>query len=373
MALRKYGLGVVCVCFFIVIENVKATAPEEDGFPNKADGVHFCGEYMPFQNQRVAQHFWGILQESKGRVARIKTRANLFFKTIDPILKQHQVPEDFKYLSIVESALQANATSSKGAHGYWQFMPETARAMGLTISKNTDERRNLVKSTHAACRYFKHLFAQLGSWTLVAAAYNAGPGKLDEYMNRAQSMSYYDLNLRRETGEYLYRVVATKELLTRPERYQSPAVIGDLHKKEKAQYKAAELFLPTPKTRQFIADLDDPTPAKTVLDAPKQLAKNVILTRLREVAPAQKGQVWTFEVTETRVIDNLLIEANDRLYAVVEDVSAKEGLIYLRTLRFYSAHRHEFYNLPFTAINNAGDLGVLTTITTTESISWKRF
>jgi hypothetical protein len=151
----------------------------------------------------------------------IRPRAQKFFQVIDPILKQYQIPLDFKYLCVVESALESKAMSHRGAYGYWQFMPHTARAMGLLVNEGVDERENLVKSTHAACKYFLNLYNQLGSWSLVAAAYNAGPTKVKKYLDHHGKTSYYDLRISAENRRYLYRVLAAKELFTRPEMYAS--------------------------------------------------------------------------------------------------------------------------------------------------------
>jgi membrane-bound lytic murein transglycosylase D len=151
----------------------------------------------------------------------IRKNAPQFFNVIDPILVHYQVPADFKYLCIAESAFTQNATSRKGAVGFWQFMPETARAMGLIVNGKIDERQNLRKSTAAACRYFRQLYHELGSWTLVAAAYNAGPTKMKEYLKINGKRNFYQWSIYSETRKYLYRVVAIKEMMVRPNVYES--------------------------------------------------------------------------------------------------------------------------------------------------------
>jgi membrane-bound lytic murein transglycosylase D len=364
-------LCVWIVIFFLSICFSKATTLEEDTSPANAHGIHFCGETLPFHQQKVVSQFLKIVAQSKGRVAQVRHKANQYFKTIDPILKQNGIPADFRYLSIVESGLQAGVTSAKGAHGYWQFMPETARAMGLVVNAKTDERRHLVKSTQAACRYFKHLFAQLGSWTLVAAAYNAGPARLDAYMSRAESMSYYDLHLNQETGEYLYRILATKELFLRPERYNNTATLAKLPTNpprtlpDTIEQQVTALFLPTTRVE---TDNDELTQAE---NKPKTNLAGTIVTQLHEQGASQKGQIWVFEVTASQVIENTLIEVGDRLYAEVEEVSA--GMIYLRTSRIYSVHRHAFYSLPFAVIDSRGQIGVeINALVAKLPVVWKR-
>ncbi|GAB3256252.1 hypothetical protein GCM10027347_17940 [Larkinella harenae] len=148
-------------------------------------------------------------------------------------MAKYKIPKDFKYLPLVESDLSGTSTSPKGAGGYWQLMPQTARNYGLIVRSGRDERRDLQKSTVAACRYLRELHQELGSWTLVAAAYNSGVTHVQRRIDQQGIRSYYNLRLYRETSTYLYRVLAYKELLTRPRMYSDmlkPAVLADLTK-----------------------------------------------------------------------------------------------------------------------------------------------
>ncbi|MDP2162498.1 MAG: lytic transglycosylase domain-containing protein, partial [Flavobacterium sp.] len=144
--------------------------------------------------------------------------AKQWFKVIDPILKRHGIPEDFRYIPFVESKFR-QGTSSKGAEGFWQFMPETAMQFGLRVDEEVDERLDVVKSTHAACRYLKTLYKEFGNWTLVAAAYNVGEGSLLRTMNAQDNDDYYSLTLNRETSQYVYKLLAAKEIITRPAEF----------------------------------------------------------------------------------------------------------------------------------------------------------
>ncbi|MGA0558261.1 lytic transglycosylase domain-containing protein [Larkinella sp. VNQ87] len=196
--------------------------------------VQFCGEDVPLKQSNVTRRWVTVLlQQSRHRdyLLRLRKRAVKFFPIIEPILVKHGIPRDFKYLPLVESDLSGTSTSPKGAGGYWQLMPQTAREFGLVVRPGHDERRDLRLSTMAACRYLKELHRELGSWTLVAAAYNSGVTHVQKRMERQGVRSYYNLRLHRETGTYLYRVLAYKELLTRPRIYSdmlSPAVLADL-------------------------------------------------------------------------------------------------------------------------------------------------
>ena len=198
--------------------------------------VQFCGEFVPLKQSNVTR-LWVtvLLRQSRHRdyLLRLRKRAVKFFPVIEPILAKYNIPADFKYLPLAESDLTGTSTSPKGAGGYWQLMPQTARSNGLVVRPGLDERRDLQKSTVAACRYLQELHRELGSWTLVAAAYNSGVTHVQNRIDQQGIRSYYNLRLHRETRTYLYRVLAYKELLTRPRMYSdmlSPAVLADLTK-----------------------------------------------------------------------------------------------------------------------------------------------
>ncbi|NSL87945.1 lytic transglycosylase domain-containing protein [Chitinophaga solisilvae] len=154
----------------------------------------------------------------QGYLPSLRLKAEQFFPVIEPILRQYEVPLDFKYLPIVESGL-TNATSPVGAQGVWQIMPGTAAELGLAVSEGYDERNHLIKATHAACRLIRNLHTQLKSWTLAAAAYNAGPGNISRNIRRQGSTDYYQLLLNNETAQYIYKIIAIKQLFESPELY----------------------------------------------------------------------------------------------------------------------------------------------------------
>jgi hypothetical protein len=145
-------------------------------------------------------------------------RAHKYFPVIEPILAKNGVPDDFKFLAVAESGLQ-NVVSPAGAAGFWQIMKATGREYGLEVNDNVDERYHLEKATEAACQYLKRYKEKYGSWTLAAAAYNTGTGSIDKFMNIQQVADYYDLLLGEETGRYVFRILAIKEILSQPEKY----------------------------------------------------------------------------------------------------------------------------------------------------------
>ena len=155
-------------------------------------------------------------------------RSNRFFPTIERILAEENIPDDFKYLALVESGL-TNAVSPAGARGYWQFMTETAKEFGLEVSHEVDERYNLELSTRAACQYLKDSFEVYGDWALVAASYNMGIGGLSKQLKRQKVNSYWDLLLNQETARYVYRILAMKEILNHSEAYGFVVRAKDLY------------------------------------------------------------------------------------------------------------------------------------------------
>lgn len=148
----------------------------------------------------------------------IHKRANRWFPVITPILKRNGIPEDFKYIPVIETGF-LNLTSPAGAVGFWQFMESTAKEYGLEINNQVDERYHIEKSTQAACDYFNKLYKELGNWTLVAAAYNMGLTGVKTQINRQGTKNYYDLVLNQETSRYVFRIVAMKEIMEHSDDY----------------------------------------------------------------------------------------------------------------------------------------------------------
>ena len=145
-------------------------------------------------------------------------RANKYFPVIEKILAEENVPEDFKYLAVIESGL-TNAVSPAGARGFWQIMKATGREYGLEVNTNVDERYHLEKSTRVACKYLKDAKEKLGSWTLAAAAYNGGMSGMSKRLSKQQVSGYYDLLLGSETSRYVPRIVAMKYILMQPHKF----------------------------------------------------------------------------------------------------------------------------------------------------------
>lgn len=357
--------------------------------------VYFCGESVPLHEEVVARRLVSALASRSVQSRsfyRIRQRAAAFFPIIEPILQRYHIPLDFKYLPLVESALQGSAVSSKGAVGYWQFMPATARELGLITRPGYDERQNLIKSTHAACRYLNYLHNRLGSWTLAAAAYNNGIGALLVNIRRQQQRNYYYLRLNAETGKYLYRILAFKELFSNYQYYQNiipNRMLASLSEPltPESEQESNEVLLPettvadatrsaveTPVQDDELASRGQPT------DIPLPNAADVfqggIKTKLTESAGGERGQVWIFHLTRSGMADGKEVDEGDILYAVVEDVDLKNNKLYLRADKLYSASEKHTYNLTLAAVDaSTGRIGIsLTDIDQVKAgwiVTWK--
>ena len=183
--------------------------------------LNFASELVPQDDpeimERVDREFLVNTYWQSNALLLMK-RANKYFPIIEPILAKNGIPDDFKYLAVAESAL-TNVVSHAGATGFWQIMRGTGKEYGLEINGNIDERYHLEKSTQVACDYLNKWKGKYGSWTLTAATYNAGPGAISKYMGIQKVDDYYDLLLGQETGRYVFRIMAIKEILSNPDKY----------------------------------------------------------------------------------------------------------------------------------------------------------
>lgn len=196
--------------------------------------LNFAEETLPLGDAKVERKMKKILAAynySKIHTNRLHQKASEWFPVIEPILAAHGIPDDFKYIALVESGLKSGV-SPKGATGIWQFMPGTARHYGLKINSKVDERYNLKKSTVAAARYIKDLYGVFESWTLVAAAYNVGDNHIRKQIDRQNQDNYFKLRLNAETGGYVYKLISMKEIMEDPEShgYKLPRTLLAFHK-----------------------------------------------------------------------------------------------------------------------------------------------
>ena len=197
-------------------------------FPTAVD---FAGEPAPLQISDVRERLDRELLINANLDATtvlIIRRANRAFPIIEPILQKYGVPDDFKYLAVIESGL-VNATSPSGAKGVWQFMPDTAKEKGMEVNELVDERYHLEKSTEAACKYLLTAKQKFGSWTLAAASYNGGMTGVGKKIDEQKVSNYYDLGLTEETSRYVFRILALKEIMKNPAVYGFSIYESDLY------------------------------------------------------------------------------------------------------------------------------------------------
>lgn len=209
----------IAICgFFIYAKVYNPRAILGDNFPEKID---FAGEEVPLQIADVAERMdkeMVVNTYLQGSTTLILKRANKVFPVIEPILERNGVPDDFKYLAVIESAL-VNAVSPAGARGIWQFMPETAKEKGMEVNENVDERYHLEKSTEAACKYLIDAKNRFGSWTMAAASYNGGMTGMTKQIDIQKVDGYYNLLLNEETSRYVFRILALKVIMKNPAKY----------------------------------------------------------------------------------------------------------------------------------------------------------
>ncbi|MFY7734065.1 MAG: lytic transglycosylase domain-containing protein [Bacteroidia bacterium] len=185
------------------------------------ESVTFAGQKISLKEFDVRERFDRELLTNvywQSQTILLLKRANRFFPTIERILKEQGMPDDLKYVALIESGLM-NVNSPVGASGFWQFMDKTGKQYGLTINTEVDERYNFEKATYAACKYFKESYAVFNDWGLVAASYNMGIEGLRRQLKNQSGSCYYDLFLNTETSRYVFRILAMKEIAEKPQQY----------------------------------------------------------------------------------------------------------------------------------------------------------
>lgn len=190
--------------------------------PEVPSEVHFADETIKLDRadlrERMDREITAFTYSHQLTLLMIK-RANRYFPIVEPILKECGVPDDLKYLMVIESNLSPLAKSSVGAAGMWQFMPETGRKYGLEVNANIDERYNIEKATRAACAYLKESYDMYGDWMTVAASYNAGQNGITRRLEKQGVDNAMDLWLVEETSRYMFRILTAKMVLESPKTY----------------------------------------------------------------------------------------------------------------------------------------------------------
>jgi len=185
------------------------------------DTMYFCGEEVPlylfYVRERLERELLVNTYRHSTTILQLK-RTTRWFPVMEPIMEQYGLPEDFKYLAMIESEL-TNAVSPSKATGFWQFLESTGKEYGMEINKQVDMRYDVERETVAACKYLKESYRKFGSWISAAAAFNCGNGRISRTMNEQRVDSYFDMLLPEETQRYVYRILALKLITENPEKY----------------------------------------------------------------------------------------------------------------------------------------------------------
>jgi len=212
----------------LAVENEVDTPEQESYVLSKINSVplpervDFCGETIVLDRFDLRERFDREINSFSylhSTTLLYLKRANRYFPVIEPILKKNNIPDDFKYLCVIESNLDIRALSTVSAAGFWQFLAPTGKEYGLEISSEVDERYHIEKATNAACRYLRDAYSRFGSWVNVAASYNAGMSRINTSLSNQQVSSALDLQLVSETSRYVFRIIAIKQIFENPHLY----------------------------------------------------------------------------------------------------------------------------------------------------------
>lgn len=203
-------------------DSVKSEVPYCVTSPTVPEQVTFAGQKVDLlrydHRERMDRELMSFTYMHSTTMLTVK-RANRYFPVIEPILKANGIPDDFKYLAVIESNLNPLAKSPAGATGLWQFMPATGREFGLEVNSSIDERYHIEKETKAACKYLKKAYTKYGNWLSVTAAYNAGQGRISTQLQKQMVEQAADLWLVEETSRYMFRLLAAKIVINNPQHY----------------------------------------------------------------------------------------------------------------------------------------------------------
>lgn len=247
-------LALLFLCFVASCQQVEEQAFYKESLDNPPLGeypTYYNARSLPipesltFAGESVPLHIADV-RERLDRELHINTywhnntiflikRANRWLPQIEPILEKNGIPDDFKYLAVIEGGMM-NVVSPSNAVGFWQLKKDAGKENGLEITREVDERYHPLKSTEAACSYLNKAFKKFGSWTNVAASYNRGMSGLQRAIDNQQVTSYYDLMLNDETSRYVFRILAIKEIIENPDKYSFNIDNEHLYQPEELQY-----------------------------------------------------------------------------------------------------------------------------------------
>jgi hypothetical protein len=212
--------GITLILLGCIFQSVFSIQPVFS-FPIPAS-IQFAGQTISLERYDMREKFDKeqiiIAYNHSNTLLQIK-RANKYFPVIEPILKRNGIPDDMKYLAVIESNLDPRAISGVQAAGIWQFMPKTGQQFGLEVNEEVDERYHVEKATEAACSYFRSAHNKYKNWITVAASYNAGMGKISEEQSKQKVDEAFDMLLSTESSRYIFRLIAIKRFLENPKAF----------------------------------------------------------------------------------------------------------------------------------------------------------
>lgn len=200
--------------------------PPPDAYPmavsyDLPETLDFAGEPVPLHRKEIREQLDKEMQINiyfHSNTMFLIKRANRWLPEFEKILREQNIPDDFKYMPLIESAL-INDISPRQAVGFWQFIKTAGKEFDLEINREVDERYDPIKSTVAACKYLRKAHDRFNNWTLAAASYDRGMSGLNKALDRQHVDSYYDLYLNEETTRYVFRILAIKQIIENPEAY----------------------------------------------------------------------------------------------------------------------------------------------------------
>ena len=279
--------------------------------------IDFCGETVDIDSQEVRERLEKELLLTiwdRPQVILWIKRSARYLPIIEKMLSENGMPDDLKYVAIIESALRPHAGSQKGAIGFWQFLKSTGEKYGLRVNTEIDERRNIFASTLAAISYFKELYATLQSWTLSAAAFNMGELGLQSEMVSQKSNDYYQLYLPLETQRYVFRIIAAKLILSDPQRFGFHFTEQDLYPPLQFDRIHIECFQDTP--IHVVARAAN-TRFKAIKDLNPEIRGHFLAAGSHALL-IPKGSADGFNARFKQLVQQWLAENQERVYVVKE-------------------------------------------------------
>ena len=282
---------------------------------NITEPIDFCGEPVDLTNpevrERLEKELLLTIWDRPQVILWIK-RSTRYLPIIEKMLRENEMPNDLKYVAIIESALRPHAGSRKGAIGFWQFLKSTGQRYGLRINAEIDERRNIFASTQAAINYFKDLHSMLGSWSLAAAGYNMGELGLESEIVSQKTKDYYKLYLPLETQRYMFRILAAKIILTNPQQYGYQYTEQDLYPPLQFDRIHLECFQDTP--LHIIASASN-THFKVIKDLNPEIRGHFLAAGMHSLL-IPIGAESGFHARFKQLVQEWLAENQQRVYVV---------------------------------------------------------